>query len=217
MDTAHSRPIQLNTDGVQLGGRLTIPPEPVGVVLFATDVVNAPQSTLEAQLVEKLTNLGVASVLTGLLDDSESADREARSDVDLLTDRLARQVDWLDEQPRLKDLKKLLCGIGTGAAAAASLATQLRGTFAALMLLNGRVDLANDSFRELQLPLFFCIESSHPHLRDINMEVYEMAGSDTLDKHFLHGMNRDAVPIVARWLHSQASTTAPSACASTVE
>lgn len=194
--------IHLEVEGEPVHGELVVPEDPAGMVVFAAGTSGTRHATLERRLTGALHRLGIGSLVMDLVSHSESADRSIRSDVDLLTRRFGAQVDWLADQDVAADLDVAICGADTGAAAAVEYLSRESPDIAGLVVLNGRLDLAESSVSRLTHPVLFFLEGTHAHLETSYRTAYERAGVPDRHKHFLHVTNQDALGIVARWMES---------------
>ncbi|MEF8786663.1 MAG: hypothetical protein V5A45_12075 [Haloarculaceae archaeon] len=206
MDISQRRSVRLNVDGKPLEGTLTVPHQSSELVLFATGTAGAHLASLETKMVDHLHQFGLATLVMDLISPEEATERSNRLNIELLTSRLGVQFDWADNHVATADLDTILCGVGTGAAAATNYLTISGRNIDALTLLNGRVDLASVDFSGIDVPSFFFVDNSSAHLTEDNREAYRTLGVDHQHKHYLHAVNEDAVSVVARWLSSQVSS-----------
>ena len=102
---------------VGLGGFLSVPDEPKGIVVFAHGSGSSRYSPRNTQVAHGLQEAGIATLLFDLLQQRE-ATRERVFDVDLLAERLLLALEWLRHPVALVPLKVGLFGSSTGAAAA---------------------------------------------------------------------------------------------------
>lgn len=209
MNRLRQNTIQITTDGVSLEGCLTVPNHPVGLVLFATGTADCQHASLETAVATRLHRFGFATLVMDLLSAEESSDRSNRLDIDLLTHRLELQSDWVQDEVGVAGLDTMLCGIGTGAAAAVDYLDTHPYGVAAAGLLNGRIDLARADPPDIDCPILFFVDESSSHLVDCNRTAYNSASTTSRHKHFLHAVNRDAISIVARWMRMETSEDQP--------
>lgn len=173
------------------------------MVVFATGAAGARHATLETRLTARLNEFGIGTLVMDLVSPEESDDRAVRSETGLLRRRLDAQIAWLDDQAGIDDLDRVLCGVDTGAAAAAELFAEGEDGARSMAVLNGRLDLATVSFADIQRPVLFFLDGDHAHLTEVNRTAYESLDVRGRHKHFLHTVNRDALSIVARWIDLQ--------------
>src|SRR3989338_11035653 len=111
--------------GAELPGTLAVPDGASGIVLFAHGSGSSRLSPRNMFVAESLQGGGIGTLLVDLLSEEEDAVRETRFDIGLLTERLARIVEWLRKQPEAGHLPLGLFGASTGAAAALKVAARL--------------------------------------------------------------------------------------------
>jgi pimeloyl-ACP methyl ester carboxylesterase len=83
--------------------------------------------------------------------------REFRFDIGLLADRLAGAIDWLGQQPEVRELPIGLFGASTGAAAALQAAAARPNRVRAVVSRGGRPDLAGEALAHVQAPTLLIV------------------------------------------------------------
>lgn len=204
------RSVRLNVDGKPLEGRLSVPERPVGVVPFVTGVSGAQYATLENSLAAKMQDARLATYVMDIISPAESSDRSVRGDVERLRQRLDIQMEWLQSQDAVADLPTVLCGIGTGAAAAVEHVLRNHCSVEGLCFVNGRLDIVQSDLSELVVPLSFFVDTAHEHLHEDNRTAYTQAGVDSQHKHLVHSVDCDALCLAAHWAQSRVTGTDPS-------
>ncbi len=121
---------------------LGLPPDPVGLVLFAHGSGSSRMSPRNIYVAEQLRDAGFATLLIDLLLAHEQWDRANVFDITLLARRLLAAIRWADGQDRLSRLPIGLFGASTGAGAALVAAAALPQRVAAVVSRGGRPDLA---------------------------------------------------------------------------
>ena len=134
--------------GPGLHGDLAVPPDALGVALFAHGSGSSRFSPRNRRVADSLNRRGIATLLFDLLTPAEEPQRASVFDVELLGDRLVGTTRWLLEQPLAQGLPPCYFGASTGAAAALTAAAQLGSVVRAVVSRGGRPDLAG-----AQLPL----------------------------------------------------------------
>lgn len=129
----------------ELPGRLKVPDEPRGVVLFAHGSGSSRLSPRNVFVARVLQDAGLGTLLFDLLTEAEAADRANVFDIDLLGRRLSGATAWLRRRPGFADLPLGLFGASTGAAAALRAASRPGAGVAAVVSRGGRPDLAGAS------------------------------------------------------------------------
>ena len=117
-----NRSVQILSTGVRLEGTISIPDDPQGLVIFVHGSGSSHYSIRNQYVAQTLQDSGLATLLFDLLTVSEETidmrTRHLRFNVDLLAQRTAGVLEWLDLQPFAYDLRRGLFGASTGAAAA---------------------------------------------------------------------------------------------------
>src|SRR5207247_4074454 len=99
-------------------GRLSIPENPQGIIIFAHGSGSGRFSRRNQYVAEVLNKDGLSTLLIDLLTtDEEKIDnqtRQYRFDIPLLSRRLISCIDWAKENSDIKNLKLGLFGASTG-------------------------------------------------------------------------------------------------------
>lgn len=204
MDSLSRRSVTLLVSGTPIDGRLTVPQNADGIVVFAAGGTASHHATLETELSRQLHTHGIATLVMELVSPADCDDRTTRSDLETLTDRLDAQLSWLDGIDSLRDLPRGLCGVDTGAAATLECLRRRPDAISGVALLNGRVDIATVEPASLSEPLLVVLDDPPEGLEEANRHVYERAGVSDSDKQFLYATSPFGV--VAHWFHSVLST-----------
>ncbi len=137
-----SEPVLIASGKTRLTGILDIPPRPCGIVLCPHDRGFHRLSPRSDYLADALRRAGLATLLLDLLGLDENKGDKHRSDIALLSARLAAAMDWLAAEPETRTLALGLLGTGNDAAAALQLAASRPERIAAVVVRSGRPDLA---------------------------------------------------------------------------
>jgi putative phosphoribosyl transferase len=159
------------TRGANLPADLTLPTEPVGVVIFAHGSGSGRNSPRNQTVAQILNASHIATVLFDLLTPEEDTTYSNRFDIELLTWRLVRAVEWVREHPFIPDVPVGLFGASTGAAAAIKAATLLGSSVSALVSRGGRPDLAGDALEQLRAPSLFIVGGNDPEVEALNRKA----------------------------------------------
>ncbi len=128
-----------------LAATLGVPDGARGLVAFVHGSSSGRRSPRDSYVAEALRRAGLATLLFDLLTPEERVEDEAtmqlRFDVELLAERVAQVVRWLERQPPLGALPVGLFGASTGAVAALAAALSLPGRVDAVVSRGGRPDL----------------------------------------------------------------------------
>jgi putative phosphoribosyl transferase len=115
---ASDQEVEVQAGPVTLGGHLTLPDQPVGVVVFAHGSGSSRHSPRNRHVARLLNEGGVGTLLFDLLTRHEERDRALVFDIELLAGRLVEVTEWLRRQPGCDRLPIGYFGASTGAAAA---------------------------------------------------------------------------------------------------
>ena len=129
---------------VTLEGVLELPPAPSGVVVFSHGSGSGRHSPRNQFVARELRSHGVATLLLDLLTPEEDQDYQTRFDIDLLTERLAGAVEFVDSHASTSALSVGLFGASTGAASALRVAAALPDGVRAVVSRGGRPDLTGE-------------------------------------------------------------------------
>ncbi len=161
-------PIVLEVAGHQLEGELVVPPQPVGMVLFAHGSGSSRLSPRNHQVAQALQQAGMATLLFDLLEEREAADRRNVFDVELLAGRLAAATEWVRKQSALARLPLGFFGASTGAAAALIAAARSPQPVSAIVSRGGRPDLAEDWLERVTAPTLLIVGGEDDQVIEMN-------------------------------------------------
>lgn len=180
-----NRSVQILSTGVRLEGTISIPDDPIGLVVFVHGSGSSRQSPRNQYVAQMLQDSGLATLLFDLLTVSEETidlrTRYLRFDVDLLAKRTAGVLEWLDLQPFAYGLKRGLFGASTGAAAALIAAAELPDKVDAVVSRGGRPDLADGDLANVQTPTLLIVGGDDEETIDLNEQAFAEMPPD-LDK-----------------------------------
>ena len=167
--------VQIPSGEIALAGDLSIPEDLRGVVLFAHGSGSSRHSPRNQYVAGVLQNIGIATLLLDLLtDDEESLDRqtaELRFDIGLLAKRLLDATAWLQQQPRIEEMKLGYFGASTGAAAALVAASDAVEDVGAIVSRGGRPDLAGPALVRVEAPTLLIVGANDPTVLELNRQV----------------------------------------------
>lgn len=147
--------------GAQLAATVVVPPEAVGVVLFAHGSGSSRHSPRNRMVAGHLNDRGFATVLADLLTaDEEMTDASTgalRFDIGLLGARMTALVDWAAGAEQTRGLPIGLFGASTGAAAALVAAAERPALVEAVVSRGGRPDLAGDALGAVRAPVLLIV------------------------------------------------------------
>ncbi len=167
-----AQPVRISHAGVSLAGDLSLPPRPVGMVLFAHGSGSSRLSARNRAVAERLQRGGLATMLMDLLTLQEEAVDAAgamrRFDVALLSQRLLAAAEWVAAQPTTRQLRIGCFGASTGAAAALVAAAQHPALIQVVVSRGGRPDLASKYLPAVQAPTLLIVGERDPEVLAIN-------------------------------------------------
>ena len=144
-----------------LQGTLELPPNAIGIVVFAHGSGSSRLSPRNRLVANFLNQGGLGTLLFDLLTPEESRiderTAELRFDIDLLGRRLVGAVDWLAGRPEFGGLPIGLFGASTGAAAALVAAANRPDRVAAVVSRGGRPDLAMQAIPQVRAPTLLVV------------------------------------------------------------
>jgi putative phosphoribosyl transferase len=149
-------------------------PSPVrGVVVFAHGSGSGRLSPRNNFVAQVLLYTGIATLLVDLLEESEASDRRKVFDIDLLSDRLSANAQWVQERPETQGLPLGYFGASTGAAAALQTAARKPQGIAAIVSRGGRPDLAFDHLYLVQSPTLLIVGGKDEEVIPLNELAYQ--------------------------------------------
>jgi len=169
------RDVQLRASGIVIQGTFAVPPEPVGVVLFAHGSGSGRFSTRNRFVADVLRQGALATLLVDLLTSEEDAvdqlTREFRFDIPRLADRLIGAIDWLGEQPEAATLPVGLFGASTGGGAALIASARRPDRVLAVVSRGGRPDLAGDALPAVRAPTLLIVGGDDRSVIELNRQA----------------------------------------------
>jgi pimeloyl-ACP methyl ester carboxylesterase len=170
-----NRYVQILSMGVRLEGIISIPDDAKGFVVFVHGSGSSRHSPRNQYVAQTLQEGGLATLLFDLLTaEEEEIDlrtRQWRFDINLLANRTAGVLEWLDLQPFAYGLKRGLFGSSSGAAAALMTAAELPDRVAAIVSRGGRPDLAGRALPKVEAPTLLIVGSGDETVIDLNEQA----------------------------------------------
>lgn len=153
---------------VRLPGRLVIPDEAGGVVVFVHGSGSGRNSPRNRYVAATLNRADLGTLLFDLLTAEEEADRRNVFDIGLLAERLVRVTGWLRDQPQAAGLPVGYFGASTGAAAALRAAAEPGNEIAAVVSRGGRPDLAGPRLDAVRAATLLIVGGDDEAVLDLN-------------------------------------------------
>ncbi|MDB5838648.1 MAG: putative phosphoribosyltransferase [Herminiimonas sp.] len=170
---AHSELVRIPAESVWMEGMLEIPPDPVGIVLFAHGSGSSRLSPRNNYVAKVLRDARLATLLLDLLSPQEDSIYRTRFDIFLLTQRLQTAFKWLRQHGQASSLPVGLFGASTGAAAALQLAALADSAIGAVVSRGGRPDLAGkEALEKVTPPTLLIVGGSDDVVIDLNNAAY---------------------------------------------
>jgi putative phosphoribosyl transferase len=163
--------VEVAAGPVRLAGHLTLPANPLGVVVFAHGSGSSRHSPRNQYVARVLQQAGVGTLLFDLLTPQEELRRANVFDIGLLAERLDTVTEWVRTQPECRTLPIGYFGASTGAAAALGAAARAGGRITAVVSRGGRPDLAGDLLPDVRSPTLLIV-GGHD---DVVLELNEAA------------------------------------------
>ncbi|MFJ6575479.1 phosphoribosyltransferase family protein [Streptomyces sp. NPDC091368] len=160
--------VRIPVGGVALGGRLAVPEDADGVVLFAHGSGSSRHSPRNRAVAAALNRAGLGTLLFDLLTDTEATDRAHVFDAPLLAGRLAGATEWLAARPESTGLPLGYFGASTGAAAALWAAGDPASPVSAVVSRGGRPDLAAEHLAAVRAPTLLVVGGADALVLDLN-------------------------------------------------
>lgn len=174
-----AEPVVIPAGGVRLSGTLTLPPHPLGVVVFVHGSGSSRLSPRNRFVADQLVGANLGTLLFDLLTLAEAARRENVFDIPLLAARLGSVTQWLAARRATADLTVGYFGASTGAAAALVAAAHpgLGRSIGAVVSRGGRPDLAGDTIGQVTAPTLLIVGGLDTSVLELNRAaLMQLAG-----------------------------------------
>ena len=169
-----TRVVHIAAECGSLTAELTLPSDPVGVIVFARTNAAHRQTRYDQQLASALHGAQFGTLVFDLLTPGEEIIDDMtcglRADVALLSRRLIEAIDWLAEQPGAACCNIGLLGEGPGGAAAFVAACVRRTQVAAVVSYAERLDRAQPVLPRVQAPSLIIVggnDEDHVRSNDV--------------------------------------------------
>jgi putative phosphoribosyl transferase len=161
--------VSIAVDDVRLDGYLATHPEAREAVVLA-DAGPGSRDNREIRFVaEALQEIGLATLQVDLVnEDEEAAAQSEAQQVECLAGRLAQVIAWLHSDPRTAELKLGYFGQGAAAAAALAVAAAAPGSLAALVVVEGALDLAGTQVGAVEAPVLLVVGTTDLPAQELN-------------------------------------------------
>ncbi|MBF6223670.1 dienelactone hydrolase family protein [Nocardia abscessus] len=160
--------VRIQAEAAELAGHLTIPENPVGMVVFAHGSGSSRHSPRNRYVADVLNRAGLGTLLFDLLTPDEEVHRARVFDIELLSRRLVDVTDWLSRQSDVTGLRIGYFGASTGAAAALRAAADPSVGIAAVVSRGGRPDLAGADLAAVRAPTLLIVGGDDHAVLELN-------------------------------------------------
>lgn len=159
---------------LDLHGRLTLPPESIGLIVIpsAVGIASVAAGAKDGYLAAAVGRWGYATFVVDLVKPGEPA--ETRFDVNLLAARLAGVCKELGKDPRTASLNAAFLAAETAAAAALVVAAEWPQAAFAVVSRSGRPDLAGPALRFVTVPTLLVVGRQDEPLIRLNEQAQEV-------------------------------------------
>ncbi|MEU9556266.1 dienelactone hydrolase family protein [Streptomyces fumanus] len=155
--TTLSETVLVPAEAVGLPGDFVSPAPARAVALFTDGGGSSRQSPRDRRVAAELREAGCGTLLVDLLGESEDGagprPAERHLDIPLLAGRLVAAIDWLATWSHGRGLPVILCGAGTGAAAALVAAADRPERVLTVICRGGRPELAGAALERVRTPV----------------------------------------------------------------
>jgi hypothetical protein len=188
MDKIYRQEVSIEVNDVYFKGELVMPGSANAIIIFGDIPGNNGLNNKNKMIAAYLLDLGFGTFTVELLTSDEGKLPENRADVSLLTFRLVRITEWLED--RMQEAYRWgYFAIGTVAAAALFASTAMQQV-AAVVSLGGNLELAGDALPEMQAATLLLVGSLDQKILIANQNAFNhlhkikkleiMMGSDCL-------------------------------------
>ena len=168
--------VAIRVTGADLVGRLVVPEDPRGLVVFAHGSGSSRNSPRNRQVAGVLQEAALGTLLVDLLTPTEELHRTNVFDIELLARRLGQVTGWLRARGDTGGLPVGYFGASTGAGAALWAASEPGSAIAAVVSRGGRPDLAGDRLVLVRAPTLLIVGGSDEIVLGLNREAQARLG-----------------------------------------
>jgi dienelactone hydrolase len=151
------KPVKIALPGVDLGGILSVPESPLGMILFAHGTGNRQFREGDQMVASILYQARLGSLVMDPVAQPDRADGKDVLDAEMLADRLEQAADWLAGRPEAAHRALGLFGAGDGAAGALIACARKPDAFGAVVCWSGETDLADPWLPLVEVPALLLV------------------------------------------------------------
>lgn len=164
---------------VSLEGRLSLPPDSTGTVIFVHGSGSSRHSPRNRHVAHALNQARLGTLLFDLLTPAEELDRANVFDIELLARRLIEVTGWLTRFEEWPSQPVGYFGASTGAAAALRAAASLGPDIASVVSRGGRPDLTGPRISDVVAPTLLIVGSLDTVVLDLNRRAQAQMRCET--------------------------------------
>lgn len=176
MGSQRDEDVVIGATGITLPGRLMVPGQAQGVVVFAHGSGSGRHSPRNQFVASVLNDAGLGTLLLDLLTPAEEEDRANVFDIELLASRLVGATRWLVDDVRVDPGRIGWFGASTGAGAALWAAGESGAPVAAVVSRGGRPDLADPRLGSVQAPTLLIVGGLDTTVLELNRAAQAKLG-----------------------------------------
>lgn len=171
--------VHVTTGSARLAGRLHVPDEAGGIVLFAHGGASSRGSPDNRFMAAVLTASALGTLLFDLLPEGEESVGADVLDIDLLGRRLVEATSWIRTAPRFAGLPIAYFGAKTDAAIALWAAAEPDNEVFAVVSRGGRPDLVEPRLAAVTTPTLLIVGSLDTAVLDLNRTAHTRLGGES--------------------------------------
>lgn len=166
--------IQIPVDDVMLNGKLQLPDNARGFIIFSHGSGSSRFSPRNEFVANALKQTGFGTLLFDLLTSDEDQNVKQRFNIQLLTSRLVDVTKWITNQKEFEGLQFGYFGASTGAASALKAAAILGpDTIHAVVSRGGRPDMAAEMLESVKSPTLFLVGGLDTKVIELNQRAFD--------------------------------------------
>lgn len=168
----HKQSLSIDIGGISLKGILTIPHNPIGIVIFSHGSGSGRLSPRNNNVAQALNRKELATLLVDLLTEEEEWITENRFDINLLSGRLISITKWVKKDKKTNSIPVFYFGASTGAASALMASLYFGDEIRALVSRGGRPDLVFEELDKVQTPTLLIVGGLDQTVLKLNTKAY---------------------------------------------
>lgn len=165
--------IQIPLESVILEGKLAIPANASGIVVFCHCNSSCTTDSKNNVLSNFLQENNLGTLIPNLLTDEEAYNCENKFDIDLLVSRLIKTTEWLLLNPSNQGLPIGYLGSKTGAAVAMRAAAYFGKDIKAVVSRSGRPDMVMDTLYQITAPTLLLVNGMDIPIISLNKIAFD--------------------------------------------